>query len=79
MDIQAIKLDVMQKIMGVNQSSVLEKINEILNKEMIVGYTVSGEPLDIEAYKKDVDEARKEVRLGKVISQEELEKKSKNW
>lgn len=79
MDIQATKLDVLQKIMGVTQSSVLQKINEILNKEMIVGYTVSGEPLDIEAYKNDIDQARKEARSRKVISQEELEKKSKNW
>ena len=33
MDIQAIKLDVMQKIMGVSTGSLLEKINSILDND----------------------------------------------
>jgi hypothetical protein len=45
MDLQNTKLEVMQKIMSVSTPSLLEKINNILDNEMIVAYTVDGKPL----------------------------------
>jgi len=50
MDLQVAKIDVLQKIMNVSKVSLLEKINDILDKEMIVGYTVDGKPLTKDAY-----------------------------
>lgn len=49
------------------------------NKGKIIGYTSEGKPLTVQDYKKDIDEARDQVKQGKIISQEELEKKSDNW
>jgi hypothetical protein len=49
------------------------------NRRKIIGYTSDGYPLDIEAYKKEIDEARQQVKEGKTISQEQIEKASENW
>lgn len=79
MDIQATKIDVMQKIMGVSKISLLNKINSILDEEMIVGYTVDGEPLTKEMYNKRLEEAEKRILSGEYTTQEDLEKESENW
>jgi len=42
-------------------------------------YTVQGQPLTRMQYKADINEARKQYEDGNYISQEELEKKTKNW
>ncbi len=79
MNLQAVKLDVVQKILGVQKESILEKINKILEKEMIVGYTVEGKPLTKEAYNKRLDKAEVQLATGEFLSQEDLEKESENW
>lgn len=79
MNIQAVKLDVVQKILGVQKESILEKINKILEKEMVVGYTVEGKPLTKEAYNKRLEKAEEQLAAGEYLSQEDLEKESKNW
>ncbi len=79
MNIQATKLDVMQKILTVTTESIIEKINKILDKEMIVGYTVEGKPLNKEAYNKRLQKAEKQIQSGNYLTQEEIEKESENW
>jgi len=79
MNLQTVKLDVVQKILGVQKESILEKINKILEKEMIVGYTVEGKPLTKEAYNKRLDKAEVQLATGEFLSQEDLEKESENW
>ena len=79
MNIQATKLDVMQKILAVTKESIIEKINKILDKEMIVGYTVEGKPLTKEAYNKRLQKAEAQIQSGNYVTQEEIEKESENW
>ncbi len=79
MDLQAAKLNVMQKIMEVTKSSLLDKISDLLDKEMVVGYTVEGEPLTKEAYDTRLEKAEAQIKSGAFISQEDLEAESKNW
>ena len=79
MNIQAVKLNVVQKILDVQKESILEKINNILEKEMIVGYTVEGKPLTKDAYNKRLQKAEKQLAVGEYLSQEDLEKESKKW
>jgi len=76
MDLQTVKLNVMQKIMGVTTPSLLDKINELLDHEMIVGYTVDGEPLTLDAYNKRLKKAVEQLKAGEFISQEDLEKEA---
>jgi hypothetical protein len=79
MDIQAAKIDLVQKILSVKTESIIEKINQILEKEMIVGYTVEGKPLTKKAYNKRLEKAEKEIESGNYVTQEELEKEAANW
>jgi len=79
MDLEATKLDVMQKIMSVSKASLLEKIDKILDKEMVVGYTVEGEPLTRRLYNKRLEIAEKQVHAGEYTTQEDLEKESQDW
>ncbi len=79
MNIQAAKLDIVQKILAVKKESIIEKINKILDKEMIVGYTVDGKPLTKEAYNKRLKKAEEQIQSGEFLTQEEIEKESENW
>lgn len=73
------KLTIVQKILLVEQESILNRINEILEKEMIVGYTVDGEPLTKSEYNQRMAVAEKQLQYGDTISQEDLEKESDEW
>jgi hypothetical protein len=79
MNIQAAKLDIVQKILTVKKESIIEKINKILDKEMIVGYTVEGKPLTKEAYNKRLQKAEEQIQLGEYLTQDEIEKESESW
>jgi hypothetical protein len=79
MDLQNTKLEVMQKIMSVSTPSLLEKINNILDNEMIVAYTVDGKPLTKAMYNERLDLAEKQLQSGEYITQEDLEKEAENW
>lgn len=79
MSLQAAKLTIVQKILAVEQASVLERIAEILDKEMIVGYTTDGKPLTKKAYNKRIAIAEKQLKNGDTTSQEDLEKESEGW
>ncbi len=79
MDLQATKLDVLQKIMSVSKASLLKKIDNLLEEEMIVGYTVKGDPLTKKMYNLRLEKAEKQIQSGDYVTQEELEKESSNW
>jgi len=79
MDIQTRKLDVLQKIMSVRKESLLDKIEKLLDDEMIVAYTVDGKPLTKDLYDKRLEIAEKQILSGDFITQEDLEKESENW
>lgn len=79
MDLQAAKLDVMQKIMNVSTESLIGKIDELLENEMIVGYTANGKPLTKQEYNFRLEQAERQIASGEFITQEDLEKEAENW
>ncbi|MEQ9287953.1 MAG: hypothetical protein RIG77_13635 [Cyclobacteriaceae bacterium] len=79
MNLQETKLGVMKKLMEVTKPSLLERIDKLLDDEMVVGYTVDGEPLTKELYNSRLQEAEHQLKIGEYLSQEELEKESGNW
>lgn len=79
MDLQTKKIDVVQKILGVTKASLLEKISNLLDKEMVVGYTVEGDPLTKESYNKRLQIAEKQIQSEEYFTQEDLEKESEKW
>jgi len=79
MGLEKSKISVMQKIMNVSQISLLNKIDKMLEEEMIVGYTVDGKPLTKKAYDMRLQRAEEQISAGDIISQEELEQTSEKW
>ena len=79
MDIQTAKINVMQKIMNVSKASLLDKISDILDEEMVVGYTTDGQPLTKNQYNERLLVAEKQIESGDYITQEDLEKEIENW
>ena len=79
MDIDSAKINLVQKILNIQKASILEEINKFLDEGNINAYSSEGKPLDREAYIKSIDKSRQEVHLGKLSSQEEIEKRSENW
>lgn len=79
MDIQATKLDILQSILNLDKESLLIKIKNLIEEEMIVGYTTAGEPLTKKQYNKQLKEAEEQIIEGNFLSQEELEEQVKNW
>lgn len=77
--LQAAKLNLVQKLLGVTNESLIEKIDKMLEREMIVGYTVEGTPLTKAAYDKRLARAEKQIAAGKFSTQEDLEKEAENW
>jgi hypothetical protein len=79
MDLKAVKLEVMQKIMNVTTESLLKKIDNLLEEEMIVGYTAKGEPLTKKDYNLRLEKAEQQMASGDYTTQEDLEKEAENW
>ena len=79
MDLHAAKLSLVQKLLAVTNTSLIEKIEKMLEKEMIVAYTVEGKPLTKAAYDKRLIKAEEHIDLRKSITQEILEKEAANW
>lgn len=79
MDIQATKIDLVQKLLAITEESLLIKINSLLDKKMIVGYTTDGKPLTQDSYNKRLLKAENQIKKGQYISQEDLEEESENW
>ena len=79
MDIESTKLNVMQKIMQISKPALLEKIDKLLEEELVVGYTVEGSPLTKSAYESRISVAEEQFNSGQYMSQEDLEKESDNW
>ena len=79
MNLQDTKINVMQKIMNVSKASLLDKISNILDEEMIVGYTTGGQSLTRNQYNERLLLAEKQIESGDYITQEDLEKEMENW
>jgi len=79
MGIQATKMNIVKRILSLEQESIIRKIDKILENEMVVGYTVDGKPLTQKAYNERMVLAEKQLKSGQTISQGDLEKESENW
>ncbi len=83
MDIQTRKLNFIQEVLTVSNENLISKLESLLKKERskdeVIGFTTEGKSMTKEAYIHDIDEARLQMKEGKYISQEELEKQSENW
>ena len=79
MDIQAKKIEIMEMLLKVSSESLINQMEQLLKKKMIVGYSTDGKPLTLEAYNKRIKTAEKQIAAGKMTSHEDLEKEMEQW
>ena len=79
MSLEAIKIDLARQLFNIDKKTVLEQIKKILEKEAIVAYTTSGEPLTKEAYIAKVKVAEADIEQGNYTTHEQLLEEIKKW
>ncbi|MEZ0131279.1 hypothetical protein AB9T88_16520 [Flavobacterium sp. LBUM151] len=58
---------------------VVKAVIESYQEEEIVAFSVDGKPITRVVYKAELASAELEIKNGKVISQDDLEKEAENW
>ena len=82
--ISEVKSTLHKYVVETEDMEILNHISDYFRKLLkesgkIVAFTSDGKALTVEDYKKDIDEARDQIKRGESITQEELEKGSNNW
>lgn len=57
----------------------IDRFIEHYESEEIVAYTVTGEPLNLSKYKKQIEDAEEQIKNGQYISHEDLKKEVRSW
>jgi hypothetical protein len=84
MDIAVTKLEILDWVMHLSNGPVLEKLIALKaetsgNDDIIVGYTVLGEPLNSDAYMAHVNEGLQDIKNGRVTSHDDFLDEVKSW
>ena len=75
MDLKAEKTALMKRLEQINDKSLIKAINHIID----FGLGKIEERISIEQYNRELDEADSAIDRGDFYTQEEVEKKSKQW
>ncbi len=76
------KASIIKMVNNIDDERFLQAIEAMLEtyqQNNTVTYTVVGEPLNIEQYRKHIQQIIKEVEAGETISHEDLKKESETW
>ena len=79
MNIQAKKLNLIEKLIELTDTSTIEKIDKLLEKNKTAAYRAKQKPMTGSEYKARLELAEEDLKNGRTQSQEELEKESENW
>lgn len=84
MDLTRRKYNFIEKFIQIANPEKIKRLEDVLNETLneddaIVAYTVAGEPLKAEQYKKRIKEADEAISRGEFTTQEDLEKEVDGW
>lgn len=79
MDFQSRKLNLITYLAQLQDESVLSKIEKFVQLKLKSGNKETTEPFTIDELIERIEKSQSDFENGKFISQEELEKISKNW
>jgi hypothetical protein len=79
MNIAVKKVELIEWLVGVQDTSLLEQLDSLKKKSIAAAYESKMKPLSSEEYKSMLDQAEEDFKNGRVTSQEDLEKESLNW
>ena len=77
MSVEARKLELFQKLLKVREESLLKKVEDLLDEELIVAYTTDGVPLTIHALEKELKSGEEDIKSGRVYTTEEVRSRFK--
>ena len=64
MNAESLKINLTQRILSINDLSVLEKIDQFLSVNNIIGYDSNGQPISEEEYRADLDIINNDIDNG---------------
>lgn len=81
MDIQAEKLLLIEQLLQIRDTRVIEQVRELLKKENnpVVGYQADGRPITQQDFIRKIEQAEQEHESGNYQTIEELGKESEAW
>lgn len=79
MDIQAIKLNLIERLIWLSDTKTINQIDKLLNKTIKDKYEAKLKPMTGEQYKARLENAEDDLKNNRIISQEDLEDEIKNW
>jgi hypothetical protein len=81
MDIQAEKLLLIEQLIQIGDTKLIEQIRDLLQSGInpLVGYEADGKAITQKDFIKMVEQAEDEVAMGKYQTIEELEKEAESW
>jgi predicted transcriptional regulator len=65
--------------MHVETDVLLDKVDQMLDEELIVGYTTAAEPLTQQAYDSRLQAAADAIQKGEFLTQEEIKNQVSSW
>ena len=71
-----------QYILNNAKESLLAKLKVVIEKEekdKVVAYNIEGEPLTLEHYQNELNEAENEIDRGEFLTSDELDKEIASW
>lgn len=77
MNTEALKINITQRILNLNNNKILEKIAKLLDKENVIGFDMDGNPISEKEYVDDIHNALHLLAEGKLetYSSEEVKRK----
>ena len=77
MNVAALKINLTQRILNIDDTKILDKISRMLDTENVVGFDSDGNPIAEKEYVADIKEALNALAEGKLetYSSEEVKKK----
>ncbi|WP_236613979.1 hypothetical protein [Nafulsella turpanensis] len=81
MDIQAEKLELIERLTRIQDVEIIRRIKEILSSQSgpVAGYDPNGNSISQSALLERAEASNRAIQEGRVSSIEDLEKESENW
>lgn len=79
MNIQARKLVLIEEFLQVNDEDLITKLESLIRQEKKISYERNLKPMSLEEFHEMIDQAKSDKDAGRVISHQELIKKTTTW
>ena len=79
MNIQARKLILIEEFLRISDESLITKLESFIKQEKKLSHERNLKPMSLNEFHEMIDQAKLDSDVGRVISQQELEKKVKTW